>query len=159
LEGGEDVELLLEGGVVPLEVLGLEVVGDIAGVNGGGEAVRDGSDEVGDSLSLDDLENAERGGRGDGRKGSLKVVLGSRGSRAGWGVIGGDGHVGDWYEEGNVGVCGADGSRKTEEGGVGVAERDRGRRYSWGFRDVQSQGDRLVLVVETTVALDAREGG
>src|ERR1700730_3868333 len=104
LDDGEGVESLLKGGVVSLEIFGLKVVGDVTSVDGGGESVRDGSDEVGDSLSLDDLEDAERGGRRDGRGGSLKVILGSRGSRVGWGVVRGDGHVGDWYEEGDVWV-------------------------------------------------------
>jgi hypothetical protein len=43
-------------------------------VDGGGEAVRDSSDEVRDSLGLDDLEDAKRQRRRDGREGSLKVV-------------------------------------------------------------------------------------
>jgi hypothetical protein len=83
LKGGEGVESLLEGGIVSLEVFGLKVVGDVVSVDGGGEAVCDGSDEVGDSLGLDDLEDAKGGGRRDRRKGSLKVILGSRGSRVG----------------------------------------------------------------------------
>jgi hypothetical protein len=60
LEGGECVDLLLEGGVVSLEIFGLEVVGDVTSVDGGSEAICDGSDEVRDSLGLDDLEDAER---------------------------------------------------------------------------------------------------
>jgi hypothetical protein len=51
------------------------------------------------------------------------------------------------------------GSRETEECCGGVTEWDRGWRYSRGFRDVQIQGVRLESVVETTVALCAREGG
>jgi hypothetical protein len=49
---------LLEGGVVPLEIFGLKVMGDVTSVDGGCEAVRNGSDEVGDALGFDDLENA-----------------------------------------------------------------------------------------------------
>jgi hypothetical protein len=60
LEGGECVDLLLEGGVVSLEVFGLKVVGDIAGMNGGGETVGNGLDKVRDTLGFDDLEDAER---------------------------------------------------------------------------------------------------
>jgi hypothetical protein len=60
LKGGECVDLLLEGGVVSLEVFGLKVVSDVAGMDGGGEAVCNGSDEVGDALGFDDLEDAER---------------------------------------------------------------------------------------------------
>jgi hypothetical protein len=47
----------------------------------------------------------------------LKVIRGSRGCRAGWGVVGCGGHIGDRYEEGDVWVRGADGSREAEEGG------------------------------------------
>jgi hypothetical protein len=128
-------------------------------MDGGSKAVGNGSDEVGDPLGLDDLEDTKCGGRRDGREGSLKVVLGSRGSCVGWGVVGGDGHVGDWYEKGDVWVRGADGSRPGKKCGGRVAERDRGWRYSRGFRYVQIQGVRLVLVVELTVALLARKGG
>jgi hypothetical protein len=56
----------------------------------------------------------------------LKVILGSWGCRTGRGVVGGDGHVGDWYEEGDVGVCGVDGSRPAEKCSGGVAEWNRG---------------------------------
>jgi hypothetical protein len=73
LEGGECVDLLLEGGVVSLEIFGLKVVGDIMSVDGGGEAICDSSDKVRDALGLDDLEDAERRCRRDGREGSLKA--------------------------------------------------------------------------------------
>jgi hypothetical protein len=52
LEGGECVDLLLEGGVVSFEIFSLKVVDDVTSVNGGGEAVRDGSDKVGDTLGV-----------------------------------------------------------------------------------------------------------
>jgi hypothetical protein len=59
LEGSEGVDLLLEGGVVSLEILGLKVVGDITSMDRGCEAIRNGSDEVGDALGFNDLEDAE----------------------------------------------------------------------------------------------------
>jgi hypothetical protein len=102
------------------------VVSDVAGVDSGSEPVRDGSNEVGDPLGLDDLEDTKRGSGRDWREGSLKIVLGRWGSRVGWDIVGSDGHVGDGYEEGNIWVGGTDGSRPAEEGGRGVAERKRG---------------------------------
>jgi hypothetical protein len=113
LEGGKGVDPLLKGGVVSLEVLGLKVVGDVVGVDGRGEPVYDGSDKVGDTLGLDNLEDAAGRCRRDGREGSLKIVPRRWGYGARWGFVGevdrGGGHVGDWYEEGNVCVKAAAG--------------------------------------------------
>jgi hypothetical protein len=77
----------LEGGVVPLEIFGLKVVGDVMSVDGGSEAVCDSSDEVGDALGFNNLKYAKGRCRRDWREGRLYLASRGRGYSVRGGLI------------------------------------------------------------------------